>query len=95
MSSFRQRSDDGSRTGGGAVTPGAGGGGIFAGVDADEAPILNPEVGQTVGDFRLVQQIGEGGMASVFRAERVSTGEPSANMPPPVGFMTIVPIPLS
>ena len=50
------------------------GSGIFADIDAQEAPVLNPEVGQVLGALRLTHQLGEGAMAAVFRAEEVDTG---------------------
>ncbi|MDY0002614.1 MAG: serine/threonine-protein kinase [Polyangia bacterium] len=54
------------------------GGGIFAQVDEENPPVLNPEVGQVVGPIRLTAKLGEGAMAAVFRGERTGTGEPVA-----------------
>ncbi len=53
---------------------GSGGGGIFAEVDAEQAPVLNPEVGQLLGPLRITAQLGEGAMAAVFRAEEQASG---------------------
>jgi serine/threonine protein kinase len=52
--------------------------GIFAAFDEENPPILNPQVGQVLGGIRLVEQLGEGAMATVFRAEVVDTGAPLA-----------------
>lgn len=56
----------------------AAGPGIFAAIDEENPPVLNPEVGQVLGGLRLVQMLGEGSMATVFRAEVADTGEPLA-----------------
>jgi len=52
--------------------------GIFAAIDEENPPVLNPESGQVLAGIRLLAKLGEGAMATVFRAERVDTGEPLA-----------------
>ncbi len=67
-------SDESSAEGGEqAVSPG-----VFAAFDEENPPVLNPEVGQVLEGIRLVGMLGEGAMATVFRAEVVDTGEPLA-----------------
>lgn len=52
--------------------------GIFATIDEENPPVLNPEVGQVLAGIKLVEKLGEGAMATVFRAEIADTGEPLA-----------------
>jgi eukaryotic-like serine/threonine-protein kinase len=52
--------------------------GVFAAFDEENPPVLNPEVGQVLAGIKLVGKLGEGAMATVFRAEFVDTGEPLA-----------------
>jgi len=52
--------------------------GIFAAIDEENPPVLNPEVGQILAGIKLVDKLGEGAMATVFRAEVADTGEPLA-----------------
>ena len=53
-------------------------GGIFSEIDAQETPILNPSEGDILGGVRLVKKLGEGSMATVYRAELVDGGAPLA-----------------
>ncbi|MFH2006204.1 MAG: serine/threonine-protein kinase [bacterium] len=59
-------------------TKGSGGGGIFAEIDAESPPVMNPSVGDTLGEIRLVEKLGEGAMATVFRATHLPSGDPIA-----------------
>ncbi|MFH2010372.1 MAG: serine/threonine-protein kinase [bacterium] len=46
---------------------------MFERFEPEEQPIESPQVGGTIGNFRLLEEIGDGAMAIVYRAEHLST----------------------